>query len=470
MDCIGWNKRESNHFNSVRSELLARLKNTQWDQKPLMSFKNGTLNMETNKFTPKHQRYDYLTHSFDFNYDPKSTCPSWLNFLDETFQKDQQVINILRAAFKHTVLPKDSSQPFELECFFDLYGEKGCGKGTIQEVLTAVCGGDKARGLLRSTNIHNAEARASLLGKKLAIDPDASGLMTDAGIFNSIVSNEPVPIKILYENSSFARLGVVVWRNFNDQPSVSGGGAEGLGRRMVTFRIKNQPARPDTELKSKLLKEVSGIFYWCWKMSKEEMTETLERRGEIKAIADASIENQLEHQPILKFLKDKFQDGESYIRASNLYEIYKKWCEEEGCGVCKNAKFGKEIKKVQGLVSFSRANAGGYYEIKPTKDFDWAVHFGIKQNAGLNPAQKQTLHSNPTPQDPVAADDSQGVVQGMYGLSKNFIFKKEKDITYKEKESSSTQQTLHIQHTSNLGSAAYGDVGGDDEDPYWGES
>ena len=82
----------------------------------------------------------------------------------------------------------------------------------------------EARGLLRSTNIHNAEARASLLGKKLAIDPDASGLMTDAGIFNSIVSNEPVPIKILYENSSLARLGVVVWRNFNDQPSVSGGG------------------------------------------------------------------------------------------------------------------------------------------------------------------------------------------------------------------------------------------------------
>ena len=176
------------------------------------------------------------------------------------------------------------------------------------------------------------------------------------------------------------------------------------------------------------------------------MTETLERRGEIKAIADASIENQLEHQPILKFLKDKFQDGESDIRALNLYERYKNWCEDEGCKPCKNAKFGKEIKKVQGLVSFSRANAGGYYEIKPTKDFDWAVHFGIKQNAGLNPAQKQTLHSNPTSPDPLEAEDSQGVVQGVYGLSNNFNFKKEKDITYKEKESSSTQQSLHTQH------------------------
>ena len=255
-----------------------------------------------------------------------------------------------------------------------------------------------------------------------------------------------MPIKILYENSSLARLGVVVWRNFNDQPSVSGGGAEGLGRRMVTFRIKNQPARPDTELNGKLLKEVSGIFYWCWKMSKEEMTETLRRRGEIKAIADASIENQLEHQPIIKFLKDKFQDGEPCIRASDLYERYKNWCEEEGSKPCKLAKFGREIKKVQGLVSSNRDSAGNIYKIEPTKDFDWAVHFGIKQNAGLNPTQKQTLHSNPTSPDPMEAEDSQGVVQGMYGLSNNFNFKKEKDITYKEKESSSTQQSLHTQH------------------------
>ena len=125
---------------------------------------------------------------------------------------------------------------------------------------------------------------------------------------------------------------------------------------------------------------------------------------------------------------------------------------------------------MKGLVFFKQSNTARTYTIEPTKDFDWAVHFGIKQDVGLTPTQKPTLHSNPTPPDPLEAEDSQGAVQGMYGLSNNFNFKKEKDISNKEKESSSTQQTLHIQHTSNLGSAAYGDVGGDDEDPYWGES
>ena len=92
-----------------------------------------------------------------------------------------------------------------------------------------------------------------------------------------------------------------------------------------------------------------------------------------------SVEHQLEHQQVLRFLKDSFPDGVAHIRASSLYERYKNWGEEEDCGVCKNAKFGKEVKKVQ----------------------------------------------------------------GMQGLSNNFNFKKEKDITNKEKESSSIQKTLH---------------------------
>ncbi len=60
-------------------------------------------------------------------------------------------------------------------------------------------GGDKARGIIRSTNMGNPTSRAALFGKKLAIDPDAFARMTDAGIFNSIVSNEPVEIKVLYK-------------------------------------------------------------------------------------------------------------------------------------------------------------------------------------------------------------------------------------------------------------------------------
>ena len=47
------------------------------------------------------------------------------------------------------------------------------------------------------------------------------------------------------------RLGIVVWMKLNDQFSVSEGGAEGIDRRIFTFRIKIRTARPKTELKGK---------------------------------------------------------------------------------------------------------------------------------------------------------------------------------------------------------------------------
>ena len=47
-------------------------------------------------------------------------------------------------------------------------------------------------------------------------------------------SNETVEVKKLYKDASSSRLGVVIWRFFNDTPSASGGGMEGMGRRIVT--------------------------------------------------------------------------------------------------------------------------------------------------------------------------------------------------------------------------------------------
>ena len=54
------------------------------------------------------------------------------------------------------------------------------------------------------------------MGKKIAIDPDSSGHIKDPGIFNSVVTNEPVEVHVLYKDRFAVRLGVVIWRFFND--------------------------------------------------------------------------------------------------------------------------------------------------------------------------------------------------------------------------------------------------------------
>ena len=141
-----------------------------------------------------------------------------------------------------------------------------------------------------------------LISKKAAINNDASGHIKDAGIFDSIVSNEEVPVRQLYFNQTYERLGVVVWRAFNDNPTASGGGVEGFGRRMVTFPFPKSAANPDPQLKQKLLGEVEGIFWWCWSMDDNKMFEVLKNRGNISTVAQANIENMLENQPVLEFI------------------------------------------------------------------------------------------------------------------------------------------------------------------------
>ena len=450
MDLMHWDVREVSHLKGVKDELLIRLKSQEWSPPHLMSFKNGTLNSSTQHFQQDHKKENFLTHCFNFNYQPEAICPIWQKFLQETFNQDEQVIQLLRAAFRWSATPKDTSRPFELEVFFDLYGPKGCGKGTLLEVLQAVCGGEQATGTARTTTFSNPTQLAALIGKKIAVDMDSSGHIGDVGIFNSIVSNELVTIKILYVNETSTRLGVVLWRAYNDLPSVSGGGQEGLGRRMVTFRIEHSAKQPDNTLKKRLLDEIEGIFQWCWSMPEKDMYEALRRRGEVKAITEASLANALDHSPHIRFIIENYLDGVEEIKASYLYEKYKCWCNSEGIKGTSQTNFGKQIKKLP-IVEGYRKDVGNFYKIGAAKDFDVAVCLGIKAaNEGFNPPLKTTLQTNlPSPKNNWG-NHSQESMEGMQGLSNKFELKKENNSSYIKKDSDKTLQTIQTMQNDGI--------------------
>ena len=129
LDHMIWEERRSSHLKSVKDELLTRIKHSDWNTPNLLSFKNGTLDVNNQKFTRSHDRNNYLTHSFEFKYDEGAKCPTWIKFLNASFGNNQELIELLKAAFKWSICPKDTSRPFLLELFFDLYGRRGSGKG-----------------------------------------------------------------------------------------------------------------------------------------------------------------------------------------------------------------------------------------------------------------------------------------------------------------------------------------------------
>jgi len=465
---MGWIKRDTNHINAVKDQLLAEIEQEEWNPNHLMSFRNGTFdNNKQEFFKGLHDRKHYLTHSFDFNYSPDAKCPTWIKFLNETFNNNQEVIELLKASFKWTISPKDIERAFMLDLLFDLHGKKGSGKGTTLEVLQALCGGKDACGTLRTNMLNNRNALFVLIGKKLAFDMDASGHISDAGILNNIITNEPVPVEKKYFDIDDARLGVVYWRAFNNNPTVSGEAVEGLGRRMVTFKFPRSAAKPDPQLKNKLLAEIEGIFWWCWSMDDNKMFSVLKNRGNIQSYVDATLENLLDNQPILQFIYQL--DGEYRIQSSVLYKKYRDWCDEVGKQSASQTKFGIELKKMEGFVQKEETSSCNYYSISKKEEINLAQFFGIPTNGKLNPPSGKVANPNPPSSNPPTHLGTENSMEGMEGSNTKNSFKNKKESTYIEKKKEETLQTLQpsiIPEKAPTGSAW--DTNSDDDDPYWG--
>ncbi len=425
-----WEERKSSHLRSVKDELLTRIKHSNWNTPNLLSFKNGTLDVNNQKFTRSHNRNNYLTHSFDFKYDEEAKCPTWIKFINETFDNNQELIELLRAAFKWSICPKDISRAFLMELFFDLYGRRGSGKGTTLEVLKAIAGGKDSIGSLR--NDYRNTTLFGLIGKKVAINNDAHGHISDPALFDSIVSNEEVPVKKLFFNETFNKTA----------------------------------AKPDPQLKNKLLAEVEGIFWWCWSMDDNKMFSVLKNRGNIAAVAEATIENLLENQPVLQFIYEL--DG-AYEQSSDLYRKYQVWCDEVGKSSVSQTKFGRELNKMEGFVQKEEKSSCNYYSISKKEEINLAEHFGISSNGRSNPPALKVANPNPPSSNPSSGDANAKSMEGMEGSNSKNSNKNKNNHIYIEKEKKQTLQTLQpsiIDEPAPTGSAW--DTETDDDDPYWG--
>jgi phage/plasmid-associated DNA primase len=464
------------------SEVETYLQHHDWDDAHLAAFSNGTLDLNNNILRPGHNPSDRLTFAFPFRWDPKATCSRWLQFIEQTF--DEETVEVFRAAVSWTIKPKEQDSPFPFEKAFDVEGPKGSGKGVIAETLTALCGGTHGVATLRPKMIGCADSMQGLQGKKAAIDYDSSGIVRDPGQFNSIVSNEPVQVWRKFQNRADARLGVVIWRFFNDLPGVSdAGGVEGMQRRIFNFSIAQSVQRKDPNLKAKLRAELPGILQWAWSLSLDQIGEAFDAAGRIASISEASIEAQLNANPWLKFLIEVYPDGINDIAAKKLFERYRQWCDDEGRkGALNLTNFGKKLKKLlapEGVkgsrlpVVKRHTNAGYRYDISPMRAFDLALFFGLTGSGeGFDPSPVNSFTPNPPPPDPAPPAGSQSRVNSVNSFSpplhaeRNGVSSQKGEKPKRKNPSHPSHPSLPGLSTAPIGSAH--DVESDDDDPHWG--
>ncbi|MEO1004175.1 MAG: DUF3854 domain-containing protein [Cyanobacteria bacterium J06638_7] len=388
------------------TQLIEELRSEQqWNPPGTLAFLNGTLNTVTGEFFPGHRRDDCITILHPYRYDTAAKCPRWDGFINEALGGSKSKLRLLRAALRLTLEPRDRTRPAAAEFMFDIGGRRGAGKGVTAEVAVALVGGTEGgAGRLEMKSLDNPAALFGLIGKRMAFDPDAAGHLGNAGILNAIVSNEPVLVKKLYVNEYSTRLGVVVWRFFNDHISVSGGNEEGIGRRSIPITFDNPPARRDRTLKEKLLTELPGIFAWVWSMSLEEAIDALSTAAADAEILQAAIEAALNRNPKLRFLAEKYPEGGA-IEAGELFRQWKLWCLTEGHHHGNKATFCAEVQKVTGKPRRIGQAKVTIYTVPAMEGFDFAAFLGLDRGEGRVDADAHPGDVGRTPRSPTPGRD-----------------------------------------------------------------
>jgi putative DNA primase/helicase len=374
-DGMGW---KQTGLGAVPKQVVEELRISRaWDPPHLMAFTNGTLNTRTNIFTAGHRKEDHITLCLPFPYEPFAACPRWHAFISEALGGDQGLIELLRSVIRWTLEPKDRDQPFTIEVAIDVFGPAGRGKGVLFEALVGLLGG-LGQGVARldAASVGKPTALHQLLGKRLAVDSDASGHIENAGIFNAIVSNEPVTVKKLYVNEATLRLGVVMWRFFNDAITVSGGGVEGMGRRILTFIFDNPPRVPDRKLKERLRGELPGIFAWAWGMGIATAEHNIGNAAQNKAIADAAVDAAFKRNPKYQFLSEHFPEGKT-IEMSILFSMWQEYAAKNGHRSGSVQTFAAEILKITGKPRRVGQRKVTTYDIPTMDHFDWVAHLRL---------------------------------------------------------------------------------------------
>jgi putative DNA primase/helicase len=376
----------SNAVRQLKAKNYAEIE--EWNCQDLIPFRNGCLCLSNGRFIP-HKKENYNTYCLPYEYrEGDDRCPNWLRFLGQAVGEDDRAISLIRALFRWALLPKNTGKS-RFEICWDLYGEKGTGKGTILETLRNLVGRENA-GTFRTRHLTNPNVLAALLDKKVSIASDDGGFLEDVGLLNEIISNEPVLIKHLYKNAHPTPLNTFLVRAYNDFISTSSGASsQGLDRRILAMNFSSRPAAPDYDLQSKINRELSAIFNWVWAMSDAEMEKTIEYAGAIEAVKQASAARFEANNPVYSFLCESYPSGHMEgAKPRELYQSYAAWCRESGRTPNGESGFRSALKAL-GICLSNKINGYRKYQIPNMDLFDLPRHLGQKESVSESLDQPQ---------------------------------------------------------------------------------
>lgn len=306
----------------------------------LLGCQNGVIDLKTGDLRSGKQD-DYITKTTNIAYNPVAGCQRWLQFLDEIFLGNSELIDFIHRAIGYGLTGDTSEQ-----CLFICYGTGWNGKSKFLALLRALLG-DYARNTPFSTFTERYRDTATndvaaLAGVRLvtASETGESQRLNEARI-KAMTGGDPITARFLYGEFFDYLPAYKVWLAVNHKPVIKGTD-EGIWRRirLIPFEASFK-ANPDPYIEEKLKTELEGILRWavegCLKWRKE-------RLGMVEKVKTATEEYRQESDVIAQFLAEGTIENETAkVKASDLYKAYNTWCESNGENPISGTAFGRRM-------------------------------------------------------------------------------------------------------------------------------
>ena len=354
---------------NASTEAEIRVRYSSFDTNPwLFNVENGTLDLQTEALRP-HERADHITKLASVRYDSRATCPNWLEFLDQTFQGDWDLIGYLQRVFGYALTGDISWQ-----CLFLLHGSGQNGKSVFLDVLRLLVGDYGAQTdfntfMVKRNNDTTRNDLAQLVNRRVVCGSEGDiGQHISEALIKQVTGERRVNACFKYKEPFEYDVTFKVFLATNHLPNITGQD-KGIWRRLrvIPFRYQVPDEQREPRLvEDKLAPELSGILNWAlegcrqWLEGDEQMPQ---------AVVEATGQYREDMDPFGQFLQDCFDldDPNAETTTEVILEMLKKWSLENHppfVQLTARGLAGKMSEK--GIEKSSNQNKRGYRGLRPT--------------------------------------------------------------------------------------------------------
>lgn len=296
----------------------------------LAVFQNGIVDFTgdtpvMSNHTPDLFNLNVLPHS----YNPDAECPHWIDFLNEVFDQDQQIIEQLRMWFGYCLTSDVSLEKFAL-----FKGPTGSGKGTITTMLSQMIGMENIAAP-SIDRVHTNSALEEMAKKSVAMIPEAEEIPSNIktavlGTLKAVIGGDAVSYHEMYKGSRNSVFKLKIVMTTNKMPKFNDPSGALVARALVFPMFNSYRERQDHTLKPRLLSEIEGVTNWAI-----EGLRKLRANGNRFIEAERGLKEKRalkeDMSPLSQFFKKMChfeEEGESTIE--QLYSVYRLWAASTG--------------------------------------------------------------------------------------------------------------------------------------------